>query len=237
MDKCSYFIEEKALFGSFPSQEDVEYLESIGTLYFVDLTMEDEKNTSPYTTNYNYMKYPIEDRQIPRRWHSFAKLILTLCNVIKNLQDGEKLYLHCKGGHGRSGIVVACILCCYLDIDPQEALKKTTECHAKRKVMRDEWRKMGSPQSFYQKNFVRNFFRSRFYSYNDLREFSDYSAHPVLIQGLGKFPNAHCAYQALKAPQDENYISQLKKGIETQPSYIAENWDEKKLQNIEFFLK
>jgi hypothetical protein len=44
MERCSYFIENKALFGSYPNQETVKYLESIGVVCFVDLTNKDETN-------------------------------------------------------------------------------------------------------------------------------------------------------------------------------------------------
>ena len=28
-----------------------------------------------------------------------------------SLVNNEKIYIHCKGGHGRAGLVVSCILC------------------------------------------------------------------------------------------------------------------------------
>ena len=39
MENYSYFIENKALFGSYPSQETIEILEKEGVRYFVDLTL------------------------------------------------------------------------------------------------------------------------------------------------------------------------------------------------------
>ena len=42
MERCSYFIQNKALFGSFPTQEVVHILEELGVRCFIDLTNSDE---------------------------------------------------------------------------------------------------------------------------------------------------------------------------------------------------
>ena len=45
-----YFIKNKALFGSFPTQTTVKELESEGVRYFINLTNTHEKKTTPYTS-------------------------------------------------------------------------------------------------------------------------------------------------------------------------------------------
>jgi len=159
MQRCSFFIQDKALFGSFPEQSAVYELESFGVRYFVDLTNYNEKHTTRYITKYNYLKYPILDHKIPRNWKSFARLIITICNTIKSLKEGEKIYIHCRGGHGRSGMVVAAVLCYYYNMDPETSLMNTTNCHANRQEMRQKWRDIGSPQGEKQKKFIRDFFK------------------------------------------------------------------------------
>jgi protein-tyrosine phosphatase len=163
MDRCSYFIPKRALFGSFPSQETVELLETEGVRYFVDLTFPDEKFIKKYNTRYNYIKYSIEDRSIPCDWGSFAQLVIRLCNIISKLDNNEKLYIHCKGGHGRSGVLVACILCYYYELSPYEALIQTGKCHSNRLQMREKWRRIGSPQCKRQKEFVHSFFKPLYF--------------------------------------------------------------------------
>ena len=37
MNNSSFFIKDRALFGSFPSQDSVSELETLGVRYFVDL--------------------------------------------------------------------------------------------------------------------------------------------------------------------------------------------------------
>lgn len=158
MERCSYFIEEKALFGSFPNDKEVTFLENEGVKYFIDLTEYKERNTNKYTTNGIYIKYPIKDRSIPTDRISFLRFIIKLTDIIKDLKTGEKIYIHCKGGHGRSGIVVAAILAYYFSLEPQEALKMTGFFHSKRVFMREKWRKIGSPQTKEQKDFVMSLF-------------------------------------------------------------------------------
>ena len=158
MDTCSYFIINKALFGGSPCQEKVHLLESYGVTHFIDLTTPNERGVFNYSTNSKKIKYPIKDYGIPVNKAEFKRFIKMLCNIISNLKDGEKVYLHCKGGHGRCGIVVASILCMYYDILPERALFLTNKYHNDRKTMRDKWREIGSPQTEHQKNFVRNLF-------------------------------------------------------------------------------
>ena len=49
-------------------------------------------------TKYCYINYPIDDHSTPIDLVSFSSFIIKISNIIKNLNDGERLYLHCKGG-------------------------------------------------------------------------------------------------------------------------------------------
>ena len=158
MDTCSYFIKDKALFGSYPSEIAVKELEDNGVRYFVNLTHEDEDKIKQYQTNYQIITYTIKDRSIPHDLESFTQFIIHIGSIIKNL-DREKVYIHCKGGHGRSGLVVACLICYLFKLSAYEALNYTSKCHNNRSVMRDKWRKIGSPQTYLQKRFVHQLFR------------------------------------------------------------------------------
>lgn len=209
MENTSYFIKDKALFGSYPTQDAVYELEKEGVRYFIDLTEDGEKKLEKYTTQYKYIRYPIRDQKVPSNWRKFSGFILKLCNTITNLSGDDKVYVHCKGGHGRSGIVVACTLCSLLNISPQDALDLTAKYHNNRKNMRDKWRTLGSPQSFHQKNFVVKFFKP-VYFYKAYKTgisvgLSNFSLHPIETE-LGKFPTAEAAFQAYKDPNNTEYI-------------------------------
>lgn len=164
MNRSSFFISDKARFGSFPTQEAVQELENHNVRCFVDLTGVHEKNTVPYSTKYRVIKYPILDNHIPRDSKSFSQLILEICGFIKYAPKSDVIYVHCKGGHGRSGIVVACVLCCYYNIPASRALELTSKLHSERVEMKFRWRRIGSPQSDRQKEFVREFFRPIFFT-------------------------------------------------------------------------
>jgi hypothetical protein len=159
MDTCSYFIKDKALFGSYPSDVSVKELEDNGVRYFVNLTYDDEDKIKQYHTNYQIITYNIKDRSVPHDLLTFTQFISQLADIIKQLKISEKIYIHCKGGHGRSGLVVACLICYIFKLSPYEALNYTSKCHSNRSVMRDKWRKIGAPQTHLQKKFVHQLFR------------------------------------------------------------------------------
>lgn len=236
MERCSYFIQDKALFGSFPSQETVLHLEEQGVRCFIDLTDSDESKTTPYVTKYKYIKYPIVDRKIPKDWKSFAQLVVKICQVIHTLGTGEKVYVHCKGGHGRSGIMVACIFCHYYGLNPDEALKQTSKCHSNRPEMREKWRKLGSPQGKRQKDFVHTFFRPlkfiRPESHGYTIGMHNMSSHPVTIPNVGTFPNAQLAFQYFRDPGNKEFVENLFRGKYCQNLLNEQNrdWEEHKVE-------
>lgn len=243
MEKCSYFIPDKALFGSFPDQKTVEELEELGVRYFIDLTYDQEDKTIPYNTKYVYIKYPIKDRNIPEDWKSFAQLIIKIYHILNNLKNKEKIYINCRGGHGRSGILVACILCFYYDIQVEEALRQTSKYHSNRPVMKEKWRKLGSPQGKRQKDFVYRFFKPLKFNKTENNSFTtgltNLSNHTVNIPDLGVFPNAHLAFQAYRDINNKEYINNLIKGFFI-PEHIQEHnrdWEENKIDYMYNVLK
>ena len=213
MERSSEFVKDKAIFGSFPKQESVEEFENIGVRYFVDLTCDGESKITPYKTKYTYIRYPIIDRRIPTNWHTFAQFIIRIGNIIKSLDGGEMLYLSCKGGHGRSGLVVACLLCYLYKISPSEALENTNKYHSRRKDMREKWRRLGSPQTGYQKRFVSKFFEPLYVYGNHTKYFSSGFNNdaniPVMIPGFGLFPTATSAFYSFKDSDNIEYVKNM----------------------------
>jgi protein-tyrosine phosphatase len=59
--------------------------------------------------------------------------LLTFCeNLKQKLCDGEKLYIHCTGGHGRTGTVVAILLYMLYKIEPRDAFNYIQFAHDQR---------------------------------------------------------------------------------------------------------
>jgi len=250
MNTSSYFIKDKALFGSFPTQESVSELEEQGVRYFVDLTTpeEKEKKLTMYTTRYNYINYPIHDRHVPTNWHTYANFIIKVCKIIKNLKSDEKIYIHCRGGHGRAGITVASILCHLFHLSPEDALKYTTKCHSNRKNIKDKWRKIGSPQTYSQKKFIYKFFFPlnfyKTYKNSNTFGFSNFSPHKVFIKDIGIFANSEAALHAYKNLDDKEYVTSLinsKSGLISRylGNQITPNtfWEENKIKIMENILR
>ena len=161
METCSYFIENKALFGGYPNHKQFEELINNKVVCFVDLITKAERdNLNVYdTSNIQYMNYDIKDRFIPEDIYKFIKFIHKISLVINNLKDEDKIYIHCKGGHGRAGIIVSCLLCYLYKYSSDTSLELTNKYHNNRKTMKEKWRIVGSPQTDRQKEFIRRLFK------------------------------------------------------------------------------
>jgi len=196
MQYCSFFIENKALFGSYPTNDSVKELENNGVNYFIDLTSGKESKTTPYQTDKTYINYEILDRNYPTDWKLFSIFIIRIADIIK--KNFGKIYIHCKGGHGRSGLVVACLLCYMYNITSEEALKLTNIYHNKRVIMKDKWRKIGSPQTKQQKVFVHKFFAPLIFNKISNTNFSlglsFFSQHSILFNEKD-YSNIYKAYE------------------------------------------
>eukprot|EP00913_Durusdinium_trenchii_P023707 g22268.t1 len=51
------------------------------------------------------------------------KIIQLLQNLMQELQSGRAIYVHCYGGHGRTGIVACALLCLMLGVTSHEAVR------------------------------------------------------------------------------------------------------------------
>lgn len=160
MNQASFFIEKKALFGGYPNHNQLLELMDEGVVWFVDLTNSNERNIKVYSHLVNnWINYPIKDGHIPENKKNFLIFLLMIQMVLESLKPGEKLYLHCKGGHGRSSLVISCFLSMVYNIPPLESLDITKEYHALRPNLKSKWL-VGWPLSLKQRKFVENFFGS-----------------------------------------------------------------------------
>jgi predicted NAD-dependent protein-ADP-ribosyltransferase YbiA (DUF1768 family) len=190
MQNSSYFIENRALFGCYPKQSDVDELEREGVRYFVNLTCVGERKIIPYSlpSSCKELLFPIRDRSVPRDWKVFSSFISTLSDIIVNLPSTHKVYVHCRGGHGRAGMVVAILLCHILKLEPIESLRQTSIFHANRPNIKPKWKAIGSPNEYRQRAFVYRYFeplnlyRIQYKGVYD-NGFSRFSHHPFRVDG------------------------------------------------------
>lgn len=190
MKISSYFIENRALFGCYPKQTEVDELVSRGVRYFVNLTFPGERKIIPYIipSSCNQLLFPIRDHSVPRDWKVFSRFICKLSHIIVNLPASHKVYVHCRGGHGRAGMVVAILLCHVLKLEPIEALRQTSIFHANRPNIKPKWKAIGSPNEYRQRAFVYRFFEPLNmyriqYKKNYDNGFSRFSHHPFYVNG------------------------------------------------------
>lgn len=154
---CTYWVTESLLAGEYPTDEYSDdsstrlrqYLER-GITYFVDLTQTGE--CQPYDNvlqqearNMNlpqevvYKQCSIEDFGIPSE--NQMKEILDI--IDEAIEQNHKVYVHCRGGIGRTGTTVGCYLARY-GYRGNEALQEVNRLSSM------------SPETDMQVNLVRN---------------------------------------------------------------------------------
>lgn len=239
MDSSSFFIENKALFGSYPNQDKVNILENEGVRWFVNLTNNNEHNTNVYhvSNKSHIIVFDICDRKPPNNMLFYSIFINNLIKIINSLCDGEKMYIHCRGGHGRSGMVVATILKIYFNMSIYEAIEKTNIYHRMRNGLSERWHKLTIP-NFHQKRFIYRFFKPIYIT--DCSKNANYDlSFNTRIHGNIRIPNesdymnGFIAFYIGKRMNDEEYCNKIvsaktyphimKIAFEKEPSVL---WDE-----------
>lgn len=168
MNQASFFIEKKALFGGYPNHYQILELQNEGVTWFIDLTHSNEKNIKVYSDLVdNWINFPIKDGSIPSDKKKFTIFLILIQMVLESLKPGEKLYLHCRGGHGRSSLVIACFLGHTFGLSAIESLALARQLHSTRPNLKSKWLTRW-PLNQKQRNFVENFFGT-FYLYSGYR--------------------------------------------------------------------
>jgi protein-tyrosine phosphatase len=97
--------EDRLLVGPYPGDR-VEDVLAAGIDVVVDLTQEGELPAYGVPAPVRHVRRPIRDFGCP----TSGELRETLDLVERELASGNRVYLHCRGGVGRTGTVVACYL-------------------------------------------------------------------------------------------------------------------------------
>jgi ADP-ribosyl-[dinitrogen reductase] hydrolase len=156
-DKNTYWVvPPKFLAGEYPGDIDpvkarkrIKQFLGAGIRHFIDLTELDE--LEPYetilleearnsSTEVTYQRFPIVDNSVPRNAECLAEILFAIDRRIK--EEGV-VYLHCWGGVGRTGLVVACWLQEH-GRTPNDAL---AELSAKWSTVEKIYRKPESPET------------------------------------------------------------------------------------------
>ena len=158
-----YYVGGTLFAGEYPGGKYVELAESklkrmhhFGVRHFVDLTEEGELR--PYRqllpNDTTYLRFPIRDVDVPKSVEAVHQLIDKMENLIK--QDGFT-YIHCWGGVGRTGTIVACYEARQME---EPTLEKALTAMRSRFSNMPKASHRKSPETQEQIDFVRQFVES-----------------------------------------------------------------------------
>ena len=160
----SYWVQNGVfLAGQYPGHEGdarkarrkVQALVDAGVTGFVDLTHARDRMT-PYEPLLNKLAplvarahLPIRDMSVPQAPEQMRRI---LDFIDAEMARGGRVYLHCWGGHGRTGTVVGCWLR-RQGFGPEEALDELRRLRTRQAT--SEWQSDG-PQTAQQFDYIRN---------------------------------------------------------------------------------
>ena len=150
-------VSENIYFGLHPSIVFPEPFNLGENSVFINLT---EANEFPdYKTNIETFSFPIIDRKVPSR----QVLVEILKQILTEMAVNKKIYIFCKGGHGRSGTIVSILYGLVNNLDGKKSMEIINGMW---KVQRDMSKlkpvvkKLGCPQTKIQKDTVVKFLQN-----------------------------------------------------------------------------
>jgi hypothetical protein len=169
---CYWVVEDRLLAGAYPGSPDpnerrskIQSLLGAGVRTFINLMEEDETNYqgqpfAPYDDLAREMcpdgrclRFAIRDLSLP----SEELMVEILDEIDSSTADGAAAYIHCWGGVGRTGTVVACWLLRHHHADKDGVLEVLTRLREK-----DQDRgHRRSPETPEQAQFVRSWTQGR----------------------------------------------------------------------------
>ena len=150
-DWISCLYDKRLYFGPFPNQMMADQLVLEGFNVIVNLTMPNEEPIYVLPYFIHYYCLPIQDNSYPICHISYCKLISRLK---MDFCSGKKIYIHCRGGHGRSSMTSVSLIANLFSYDLRRSIEYVNESHNQREVLRNKWRKRRSPFNYEQFIFL-----------------------------------------------------------------------------------
>jgi protein-tyrosine phosphatase len=143
-------VTEQLFFGKYPCEEVLQACITLQIKTIVDLT-HSEDHLTPYHVPEGMTRicFPIPDMSTAKD-NATVTFISTL---VESSKQGA-MYIHCLGGHGRSGLIMSLLYGRLFAKNGEESLAVIKESHSKRQTMHPKMRKLGSPQTKAQKKQV-----------------------------------------------------------------------------------
>lgn len=133
----SYYIGQSSIYaGEYPgdkygekAEQKIRQMHHFGVRHFIDLTEEGELR--PYAhllpSDTTHDRFPIPDVSTPKNIEGVRKLVNRIQELSK--RDDGYIYIHCWGGVGRTGIIVACLLAEDMEEPDNETVLKRLRNH------------------------------------------------------------------------------------------------------------
>jgi protein-tyrosine phosphatase len=157
----SYWVKEHTLLaGEYPGSAcreragaKVMALLDHGVEVFVDLTEEGElESYADLVQPGAHLRFPIRDLSVPE---TLDEMVTILDTIDEHIRAGRLVYVHCRGGVGRTGVVVGCWLARRLG--GPAALSRLGELWSRCPTSRSR----RSPETDEQRQFIRGWERGR----------------------------------------------------------------------------
>lgn len=148
MGEYSTLLNGQLYFGQYPSLIQLNQLRILGVNICIDLTQ---------TNDYQYIDkihFPIRNKGVPSSKIAFHNLVTSLCNHIR---DGKKIYIHCRHGRGRTGLLVAALIGHCLKVDVNAAMHIVSAAYQTGNATEKSPKRL--PHHHNQQNFLKEYFR------------------------------------------------------------------------------
>lgn len=154
----SYSVSARVFAGEHPlyhnNRANLRRLLTFGITDFVDLTLAYE--VPPYESflppDRHRHAFPIRNCDVPSSVRSVVALFQTMEQMLQTRPEA-RLYIHCHGGVGRTGTLVACYYCYFEHLPFEEALAKMQARFAESSRSKI----MNAPETRRQVDFIRQF--------------------------------------------------------------------------------
>ena len=151
--------------GEYPRNKDegssllkLQQFESFGITHFIDLTEEGELASYDVMLygGATYQRFPIRDVSVPKSMDDVRKLVKRILKIVSNNPDA-KVYVHCWGGVGRTGLIVGCLLGELCELSYDETMTKLEQLFSAcpKSAYRD------TPETAEQRDFIAKFIREK----------------------------------------------------------------------------
>ena len=161
----SYKVTDQIFAGEYPgdkneetAREKIKSFQRFGITHFIDLTEEGELR--PYKeflpASMKHTRFAIKDQSVPDDIEPFSLLIEQILDEVRQ-HPNAKIYIHCWGGVGRTGTVVACLLTKMYCLDYNAVMQEFNRLWET--CPKSEWRV--SPENNEQREFIARFVEER----------------------------------------------------------------------------